>query len=103
MIYSFGLVRVAAGTNKAKDFSSDFKINPETLEFEELGDIRDHEGFNFEVPSIDEYFPDYKVSIFSLPLSSKGVRLAISRNSSNTSPFASMVLVPLRTYHLHGD
>ena len=33
------------------------------------------------------------ISILSLPLSSNGVRFAISRNSSKTSPLASIVLV----------
>lgn len=52
MIYLLGGIR-AGGSGGA---CSDWKINPETMEVTELGEILEVDGFKFETPDINTYF-----------------------------------------------
>lgn len=52
MIYLLGGIR-AGGTGGA---CTDWKINPETMEVTELGEILEVDGFKFETPDINTYF-----------------------------------------------
>jgi len=53
MIYSFGL---SATNGYACD---DFRINPSDMSVERIGNILEEEGFTFELPNVDTYFPNY--------------------------------------------